>query len=92
MIRDAAVDQPAHHAADNDSAAGVVTQPAIYSAQRAGFGSVGGALPPASGSRTASQNWVTVREMQGTFSAVFDATGWDTHANEGAAHITALSA
>ena len=33
---------------------------AVYSAQRAGFGNVGGALPGASGSRTTSQNWVIV--------------------------------
>ena len=33
---------------------------AVYSAQRAGFGTVGAALPGASGSRTVSQNWVII--------------------------------
>ena len=42
------------------AASGTVTQVAALSAQRAGFGSVGAAAPPASGSRTTSQNWVIV--------------------------------
>jgi len=33
---------------------------ASYTAQRPGFGSVGGAVPPARGSRTTSQNWVVI--------------------------------
>lgn len=33
---------------------------AVYSAQRAGFGTVGAALPGQSGSRTTSQNWVII--------------------------------
>jgi hypothetical protein len=38
---------------------------AVYTAQRTGFGTVGVAVPPARGSRTTSQNWVTI-SMFGT--------------------------
>jgi hypothetical protein len=56
------------------SATGTVTQATAYTSQRAGFGSVGGAAPPAAGSRTTSQNWVIISMFaEGRYSVDFDA-------------------
>lgn len=52
----------------SNASTGASGQVAAYTAQRAGFGTVGTAVPPARGSRTTSQNWVIV-SMYGSIGA-----------------------